>query len=55
MNRTVLLLLFFAGDCLAHPGHGAALIHNHGGDWTQLVLGIGMLAVAAIVAWRWKQ
>ena len=55
MKRILLPLLFFAGDCLAHPGHGAAQIHTHGWDWTQLALGLGMAAVAAaLVYWRSK-
>ena len=55
MKLILLPLLFFAGDCLAHPGHGAAQIHAHGWDWTQLALGLGMAAVAAaLVYWRSK-
>jgi len=51
MNRMVLLLLFFAGDCLAHPGHGAPMIHTHPSDW-YLLLGAGAILLAAILVWR---
>jgi len=55
MKPILLPLLFFAGNCLAHPGHGAAQIHTHGWDWTQLALGLGMAATAAaLVYWRSK-
>jgi hypothetical protein len=54
MNRIVFLLLCFASDCLAHPGHGAQLIHTHGWDWAQLAVGMGIVAVAAVAIWRWK-
>jgi len=51
MNRLVLLLLFVAGDCLAHPGHGAPLIHTHPSDW-YLLLGAAAIAVCAVLALR---
>ena len=55
MKLTLLPLLFVASDCIAHPGHGAQLIHTHEWDWAQLALGLGMVAMAAAVAyWRSK-
>lgn len=54
MNRTMIPFLFFAGDCLAHPGHGAPLVHIHDWDWRNLALGIGMVVVAALAIWRAK-
>ena len=54
MNRLVLPFLFLAGDCLAHPGHGAPLIHLHNLDWTELSLLIAVLAVATIAVLRSK-
>ena len=55
MKAFLLPLSLFAGECLAHPGHGAALIHAHGWDWAQLGLGLGMLGIAAaVVYWRSK-
>jgi hypothetical protein len=55
MKAYLLPLTFFAGECLAHPGHGARQIHAHGWDWGQLALGLAMLAVAAaVVYWRSK-
>jgi hypothetical protein len=53
MNRIGLLLLFLAGDCLAHPGHGATMIHAHPSDW-YLLLGAGAVLLGAILAWRGK-
>jgi hypothetical protein len=53
MDRFVLLLMFFAGDCLAHSGHGAPLVHAHGWDWVHWALAIGA-AGAAWVIWRAK-
>ena len=53
MDRIVLVLLCFAGDCLAHSGHGAPLIHAHGWEWAYWALGIGTVA-AAWVIWRAK-
>ena len=59
MNKILLSLLFIAGDCIAHPGHGAQVMHAHGWDWAQIALAsgvaIGTLAVAAaVVYWRSK-
>jgi hypothetical protein len=54
MNRVLVPLLLFSGECLAHPGHGAPLIHVHEWDWAHLSLGIGMVVVAAIAIWREK-
>jgi len=54
VNRIVLPFLFFAGDCLAHPGHGATLIHTHGWDWTTLALGFGVLVLAVFAIGRVK-
>jgi hypothetical protein len=48
MNRVLVPLLLFSGECLAHPGHGAALIHVHGWDWGHLALGVGMIVAVAI-------
>jgi len=53
MNRIVLLLLFFAGNCWAHPGHGAPLFHTHPSDW-YLLLGAAAIVVSLIFAWRSK-
>ena len=53
MNKTAVPLVLFAGDCLAHPGHGAPLIHTHGWEWANVWLWIGLaVAVAAVAAWR---
>ena len=53
MNRAVLVIFFFAGDCLAHPGHGAPLVHYH--DWNSALLICAIaVVVAAIAFWRAK-
>ena len=54
MDKTAILLLISAGDCLAHPGHGAPLIHTHGWDWANVWFWIGVAVVAAVAAWRAK-
>ena len=54
MNKTAIPLLICAADCLAHPGHGAPLIHTHGWDWANVWFWIGVAVVAAVAAWRAK-
>ena len=54
MDKTAILLLISAGDCLAHPGHGAPLIHTHEWDWASVWFWIGVAVVAAVAAWRAK-
>ena len=54
MNKAVLPLLFFAGDCMAHPGHGARLLHLHDWDWASWAFLIAAIAVAAGAVWRVK-
>jgi hypothetical protein len=53
MNRIALLLLFFAGNCWAHPGHGAPLFHAHPPDG-YLLLGAAAIVVSLILARRSK-
>ena len=52
MDRIAVVLLCFTGDCLAHTGHGAPLIHAHGWDWVLWTFGILALAAAALAIWR---
>ena len=52
MNKTAIPLLVLAGDCLAHSGHGAPLIHTHPTDWGSVWFWIGLAAVAVVAAWR---
>lgn len=52
MVRIVLPLLAFAGDALAHPGHGATALHLHDLELGHWALALAMAAVAGIVAWR---
>jgi hypothetical protein len=52
MNRITPLLVCFAGDCLAHPGHGAPVVHAHGWDWGYWGLGIGMVVLVAALMIR---
>ena len=54
MSKAAIPLLALAGDCLAHPGHGAPLIHGHALDWANLGFLIGIVLLAAVVAWRAK-
>jgi hypothetical protein len=54
MNKLAIPFLLFAGDCLAHPGHGAPLIHTHGWDWASWAFWIAVAAAAAIAVWRAK-
>jgi len=57
MRRAGLIMLFFAGEALAHPDHGAsgwvtaALAHLLS-EPDHLVLIVAPLAVAAWLAWR---
>lgn len=52
MNKVVIPFLSFAGECMAHPGHGAPIVHTHGWDWPSLGLGIVVAIVAAVALWR---
>ena len=52
MNKAAIPLLLFAGDCLAHPGHGAALIHTHEWHLENVWLWIAIAALAAVLGWR---
>ena len=47
-------LLMFAGECFAHPGHGASPGHLHSWDWGHLFLGIAIVVVAALAMWKVK-
>ena len=53
MNRHWMVFLLFNGNCLAHPGHGAPLLHVHEGSWTKLAFWAAVGATVAVVAaWR---
>jgi len=52
--KTAIPFLLFAGDCLAHPGHGAPLVHAHGWDWASWAFWIGPAVAAAAALWRAK-
>jgi hypothetical protein len=45
MHRYAIITLLLAGEVLAHPGHGAPAVHQHGWEWAAL-----MAAVAAVLA-----
>lgn len=48
MRSGALLLLFFATECLAHPGHGAPAVHLHPTEWLDwLTVAIVLLAAVA--------
>ena len=55
MNKLILPILFLAGDCLAHPGHGAPPIHLHELDWIELTLIIAVFAMATLAVLRSKK
>lgn len=55
MIRTLLLpLVVFSSGAVAHPGHGGLLGHIHAWDWSNVVLGIAIVAVAGLAVWRAK-
>ena len=54
MLRTVGMFLLLATEALAHPGHGGALGHIHNWDWSQLLFGLAVVAVAALAVWKVK-
>jgi hypothetical protein len=57
MRRVGLITLFFAGEALAHPGHGAsgwvsAALSHLLSEPDHLALILAPLAIAAWLAWR---
>ena len=49
MHKTIAAsLLFFTGEVLAHPGHGAPELHSHA--WEYALLAATVVAVVAIFA-----
>jgi hypothetical protein len=55
MKRIVWSFLFLAGNCFAHPGHGAPEIHAHEWDLAALAAGIGVITVIALAMRRRKK
>ena len=47
MYRIVMSVFLFAGEVLAHPGHGAPVVHSHGWEYVLLAAAI----VVAAVGW----
>jgi len=52
MQRVLAICLLSATEAWAHPGHGGALGHLHGWDSGNLLLVIGIAAVAALAIWK---
>ena len=47
MHRIVMSVFLLAGEVLAHPGHGAPVVHGHGWEYVLLAAAI----VVAAVGW----
>ena len=55
MHRVVtVLFLATANFAWAHPGHDALWFHWHGWDVGHLMVGLAVVAVAALAAWKVK-
>jgi hypothetical protein len=50
MYRIVMSVFLFAGEALAHPGHGVPAVHLHGWEYILLAAAIGVAAVCGFSA-----
>ena len=49
MHKTIAgSLLFFAGEALAHPNHGAPAVHLHGWEYVLLAVVAAAVAICAV-------
>src|SRR5262245_49792884 len=52
VQRTTILLLLFATESWANPGHGGPFGHMHDWGWEHILLALLVAGVAAIAVWR---